>query len=553
MATLNDSALQIQDDDSWQPPVKSEDQGDHDGQQPVKSEDQDDHNGQLPVKSEGQDDHNGQLLVKSEDQDDHNGNPLVVSEKQPRSDDNHATGEYREEIFDIASSAAAQQWKKALSGALDESRLFCGLIVLGIFYIVYINVNAYHKGDTKDEGDIIHNCTCKPSHQKFYIVWSAICWAIWLICHCVLAIPEFKKYFCIKTMQKEKINDRLPCWSIPLLRCCSKSENSDQVPESENCSSSDRNQPPGDEGNTKYIVEQNITQDKDKKQKSYESLDEIACCCCSLGCMQIERHKETEDKTYCCRLQCSFSTCCCCYHHCFEKWCLGKLENTKEDIKGCCSCFKNCCPKISHSFTKLKQTMFEHTNNQRYEYYLWTKYYELYIVGTAKEDEKITVKSIDDYIKNSSVRDATDGDSNKEKKSREEKYINALSDSIQSVFHYICQVFIHLFLFIIQFFAQSAVIPLFTLQIFDTYAFLCFAADNSCTRSDEYTLHFHQTVITFSFYCSLMASFLASTMLRWIPWPFLKPTTSKLDLEKGAVNKSETIVHLSTKNSAEMW
>ena len=117
--------------------------------------------------------------------------------------------------------------------------------------------------------------------------------------------------------------------------------------------------------------------------------------------------------------------------------------------------------------------MFEHALIQRYEYYLWTKYYELYTVGSAKEDEIITMELIDDYTKAKLiVKDSTDGDSGKPidlKKSGEEKYTRALSDSIQYLFCCIIQVFLHLFLFMIQFFAQFAVIPLFTFQIFDTY------------------------------------------------------------------------------------
>ena len=66
------------------------------------------------------------------------------------------------------------EWKKVLSGALDEKRLFLGLIVLRIFYIIYINSNAHF--DNKDEDTIGLNCSCPTSHRHFYITLSVICW-----------------------------------------------------------------------------------------------------------------------------------------------------------------------------------------------------------------------------------------------------------------------------------------------------------------------------------------------------------------------------------------
>jgi len=129
----------------------------------------------------------------------------------------------QENITDTITSAATAQWKKALSGALDESRLFCGLVVIGIFYIGYINVTAYHKNNTKDEDDIFRNCTCKSDHEKFYRALSAICWGIWLFVHCLLAIPQLKIYFCIKTMPDK---NKLPCCGIRLSHCYKQIEKS---------------------------------------------------------------------------------------------------------------------------------------------------------------------------------------------------------------------------------------------------------------------------------------------------------------------------------------
>ena len=104
--------------------------------------------------------------------------------------------------------------------------------------------------------------------------------------------------------------------------------------------------------------------------------------------------------------------------------------------------------------------------------------------------------------------------------SMKQQYIRTALSKIQKKrCSYGVQAVLHLILFLILFLAQLAIIPLLMIQVFDTYAFLCLAADNYCTMESQFTLHFHQTVVTFAFYCSLMVSFLTSTMLRWVPWP----------------------------------
>jgi len=557
------------------------------------------------------------------DKDDLNGQPSKglkrqLSNRASTSDavnEDQATKE-QENMTGIITSTATAQWKKALSGALDESRLFCGLIVIGIFYIGYINVTAYHKSNTKDEDEIFRNCTCKSNHEKFYRALSAICWVIWLFIHCLLAIPQFKTYFCIKTMPDK---NKLPCCGIRLSHCYKQIEKSQTDSQSSECQSSVIEiQPsinkPFNRDKSQAVVEKEqesvdevaatVTKDQQDKMysscwhncfsakyqlvsskqqqqqvkildeisccclsvnnqalhESHESFDEIACCCCSFGCLQLDKQESKARNFYCCGIQCS---CCCCCRDC----CSNLYKSVKETLK---SCYNGCFSTnkendghrygLSKSFKKLMKMTFENKRINRYESYLWTKYYELYVVGAAKEEETITLKSIDDFVKvKSQATDDTDGDEPENKKnhngenkkpSEEEKvpngenshYTSALSDSIEHPCRYIFHVLVHLVLFIFQFSAQFAVIPLFTLQIFDTYAFLCFTADNSCTVTDEYTLHFHQTLITFLFYCSLMVSFLASTMLRWITWPILKSNKRilKPDLEKGALTKSDT-------------
>jgi len=369
-------------------------------------------------------------------------------------------------VTDIMSenSSAAALWKTALSGALDEKRLLFGLVILSVFYVVYINVNSYQDSKDKDEDTITHNCTCRSDHRSFYLAWSAFCFLIWAIIHITLAIPQIKTYCCL------------------------------QVPT--------KNEQAG-QGKT-------------------------LCCNLSCGCIQVNSTNQKRDLV-CCK-SISFSR-----EMLHSKYWCTKLDRGCTYL--CCNSLgsyaakhvdkKSCYSNFIMSCIKLKRAAYQHDAIHRYEYYLWTKYYELYVVGITKDDEKFTLKSIDKFINvKLDTHDTTDGSQEKkppkpekEKPEREVAVYTALSNIQKKFYSYGVQATLHLFLFLVLFLAQLAVIPLLMIQVFDTYAFLCLAADNYCTMESQFTLHFHQTVVTFAFYCSLMVSFLASTMLRWVPWP----------------------------------
>ena len=340
-------------------------------------------------------------------------------------------------------SSAAELWKTALSGSLDEKRMLFGLLLLSLFYVVYINVSAHQNSKNKDEYAITHNCSCRADHRSFYVSWTAFCCLVWVLIHIILTIPQINRYpFLQLHVPGREIFKKL----FSTLTCgCFK---------------------------IKKKVKANKSDDtKSTRRLSLSSTDDI-------------------------------------------------LEsNIVNSAISCCTNFKMSC-------TKLKKAMYQRDAIHRYEYYLWTKYYELYVVGITKKDEKFSLQSIDSFINNRlCAHDATDGHQTKvtpklEKEEQENKaaIYTALSH-IQEGCSYGVQITLHLFLVLVLFLAQLAVIPLLMIQVFDTYAFLCFAADNYCTMESQFTLHFHQTVVTFGFYCSLMVSFLSSTMLRWIPWP----------------------------------
>jgi len=166
----------------------------------------------------------------------------------------------------------------------------------------------------------------------------------------------------------------------------------------------------------------------------------------------------------------------------------------------------------------------------RYENYLWTQYYELYTIGITKDVKifnKQNVKNIFEYHINGT--DFIDGPQSKDKEKSTPDIVAVCTDySTSSWIFYIIHCGFHVFFCIIRFVAQLATIPLLIIQLFDTYAFLCFSAGTGdyCTRRGKYKLHLDQTAITFGFYCSLTVSYLITIMLRWFPWPKEKPNSS---------------------------
>ena len=82
-------------------------------------------------------------------------------------------------------------------------------------------------------------------------------------------------------------------------------------------------------------------------------------------------------------------------------------------------------------------------------------------------------------------------------------------------YYFICTFFLGT-----KYLAQLVTVPLILIQMFDTYAVLCFFPNEAyCTPTSEYRIHAIQSILTVSFYCSLALSLLASSVLEWKPWP----------------------------------
>ena len=341
-----------------------------------------------------------------------------------------------QKAMDIISDNKSGDWRKTLSGALDEQHLVWALVVMTIFYTGYTIGSAYHDNSEKDEDFITRNCTCNPNQRNFYISWSAICYALWGIIHMLIFISCIKKcdlkgFFC------------------NLLHSCCKNKNQTACPP-------------------------------------------IACSSHS-----NDQTLATDEQTFC----------------------------------------NQHCTAFCYLFRRIKKCIVDDDEIHRYEYYLWTQYYELYTIGITSDIKIFNSENVnkifkDHLNKNEKESNVTDTFTRKKKKSNKDVFnkqrsapdcvaltkfhhIRECKDWFSYVVHYTIFVTLH----VIRFSSQLTIVPLLMIQMLDTYAFLCLTADNYCTRAAQYDLHLDQTLITFGFYCSLLFSYLTTIMLRWIPRP----------------------------------
>lgn len=219
--------------------------------------------------------------------------------------------------------------------------------------------------------------------------------------------------------------------------------------------------------------------------------------------------------------------CCCCITICKS---LDKYEVISGSSNSWITKIKNQYEPIDH-----------------YKYHLWTQYYELYVVGITKKsdayqvDEIIFNKTKPDDKKQSTNKNPTkkriknndkadllnnieippDTESNSSFKApiKGATTVTALPHETNQLLLYCIQTVLYYILGIIRYMAQLSIVPLLMIQIYDTYAYLCFTANNYCSTTSQYKLHLDQTAMTFAFYCSLMVSLLSTTMLRWFPCP----------------------------------
>ena len=227
----------------------------------------------------------------------------------------------------------------------------------------------------------------------------------------------------------------------------------------------------------------------------------------------------------------------------------GLLKCSKGLLK---NCYKFCSNKCKRDKTTTESVMPKrdpdpgsNLNTSIIQHYidnLWFQYYELFVVGYAKgKDEKVNLEHLQVSDADMARIPEEDGedkemvncclccsayiikDSNNEEQEEEEAAENCscgYDKKFSPCFNCIKNFYITS-LVLVKYITQLLTLPLLFLQIFDTYALLCFSPSLFCmdSNSSEYKLHLAQAAITLLFYCCLALSQVASAMLNWNPWP----------------------------------
>ena len=191
-----------------------------------------------------------------------------------------------------------------------------------------------------------------------------------------------------------------------------------------------------------------------------------------------------------------------------DQW-INKIKNS------CAKFFKDCfcCKQNKTKQYKIVDNKEDPQNNKNnlkeYEKLLWFQYYKLNVVGYSEYKGEIDLNKMFDDVPN---KDPVIEDS--EQTISENRLKNSLSNTRST-----SKFLIYAFLVAFQYFAQLLAIPFLIFQMFDSYTLLCFLSKSYCSSNSEYSLHLHQAIFTFAFYCCLGVSFLTSLLIQWDPWP----------------------------------
>ena len=145
--------------------------------------------------------------------------------------------------------------------------------------------------------------------------------------------------------------------------------------------------------------------------------------------------------------------------------------------------------------------------NEYYENLLWYRYYKLYVVGYSKDIKpKTPIETKTDPPKN------LQGTSN----GKHSGYLQKNTDVECFRPYYLLWKLTRIVLVLLQYVAQGTTVPILMLQIFDTYALLCFSpVGEYCETVSEYKVHLAQAAITISFYFCVALAQLTSVLLEW--------------------------------------
>ena len=200
-----------------------------------------------------------------------------------------------------------------------------------------------------------------------------------------------------------------------------------------------------------------------------------------------------------------------------------QAEDNHQHEDKCPWLFCYCCRKALYKiYDKFKFYILDNKKLSRYEFHLWTQYCELYAIGITKNTENFNLDNVETIIRETLINKEN---TNQDQPSEVNDKITYDATTVLPKYYKVCDLRVKvqgsffIFIKLIQLTTQLFVVPMLIIQMYDTYAFLCFAADSYCTTRDEYNLHLDQTAFTFGFYAALMISLLTTRMLQWNPWP----------------------------------
>ena len=191
-----------------------------------------------------------------------------------------------------------------------------------------------------------------------------------------------------------------------------------------------------------------------------------------------------------------------------------------KHISTCIStCLKNCfCKREDNIPNPGTPAPRDKLNLEHYERILWYRYYKLYVVGYSKDIKP----DLPDEIKTKPNRPVSappviDTDCVKAEDTDGHRccYLEC-QNCCRCFYRYIFQWPAHFILVLLKYIAQGTTVPILMLQVFDTYALLCFFPDGKyCETASEYKIHLAQAAITISFYFCIALALLTNALLEW--------------------------------------
>ena len=325
-----------------------------------------------------------------------------------------------------------KNWRKQLTGGLDNTEVLISLFILICFYICYAFINFW-LDNNRDEYTITSGCPdrCRSNARTPYRWSFGVLVLLWIIFHTYIFIVA----------------------------------------------------------NLRYL--------------------EFSACCCVNACMRLQN----------CVQNCGI---------CFIIFSRFISRLIWACITYCprkrCGCLDDDSSSNVDELTKDKhreKLYFEH-----YEKILWYRYYRLYVIGYSKDikPDKTYLKSDcvdkDDKDKSNSASPPTQSEG-----SRSDDYycwktcqscIDNNNEASCNCYHLIIREPVLAALVVLKYIAQGATVPLLMLQVFDTYALLCFSKDDKyCETVSEYQIHLAQVAITIGFYFSIALAQLSNAVLEW--------------------------------------